>query len=107
MRLRVRQRTVARCARKSVPEFLGRFGNRLNRKKPVHDGGQFRLEATGDSFGARLELINVGYDTARIGHQLHAGGGKFWVALGTIEKSHTDLYFEITDEFANGRLCEG
>ena len=93
-----------RRARKSVPEFLGRFGNRFNRKKHVHDRGEFRLEATGNSFRACLEQIDIGHDAARIGNQLNAGGGEFWVALGTIEKNDTELCFEVADEFADSRL---
>ena len=93
-----------RRARKSVPEFPGRFGNRFNRKQHVHDRREFRLEATGNSFRAGLEQIDVGDDAARVGNQLNAGGREFWVALGPIEKNDPDLCFEVADEFADGRL---
>jgi len=64
---------------------IASIGNSTSRPQKV------RLQSAGNSFRARLEQIDVGDDTARIGKQLNTCGREFWVAFRTIEQNDTEF----------------
>lgn len=81
-----------------------RAGQELRRKERVHRNCQPELDALFEPLRARAQRLDLRQDDPHVAQQCLARGREHRLVAGTVEEPHLELFLEIGNGMAHGRL---